>query len=372
MGKRKLVINGRFLVQSITGVQRVAREVLTSLDGMLSTRQLDDVEVRVLVPARGTIIEEPRLSEISIERVGRLPGHFWEQFELPKYAGDAHLLCLGNLAPILRLYGSNPTVTMVHDLSYKYFPHAYDWKFRMLYSALMPVILRKCSRVVTVSKAEQDSIEKHYPFLQNQDRLSFAQNGGIPDSKFPNEADDSAGEIRENIGIYVGSLTARKNAPGIIEACKRLAAEDGMRFIFIGASGPSFESVTIEIPEELQGQFEFWGQVNDSDRIYDAFRRSRVLVFPSFYEASPLPPIEAMTFGCPVVASDIPSLRERCGDAAEYCDPNDVDSIVTAARTILKTNDSWQEFSKRGRIRAAQFTWSNQVNHLLELLNDDQ
>jgi glycosyltransferase involved in cell wall biosynthesis len=72
-----------------------------------------------------------------------------------------------------------------------------------------------------------------------------------------------------------------------------------------------------------------------------------------------------MRFGCPVVAADIPSLRERCGDAAAYCDPTDVSSIVGEVRRLLDDPVAWQDHQAAGLLRAAGFSWRRQVEQVI-------
>ena len=110
----RITLNGRFLVQNVTGVQRVSREILKHVDQLATSGEIEIP--RLLVPARGNIVALPDLKSIVIERVGRFGGHVWEQLELPLHCGREPLLCLGNTAPLMRLLGpKRPVVTMVHD-----------------------------------------------------------------------------------------------------------------------------------------------------------------------------------------------------------------------------------------------------------------
>jgi glycosyltransferase involved in cell wall biosynthesis len=109
-------------------------------------------------------------------------------------------------------------------------------------------------------------------------------------------------------------------------------------------------------PEIIQ-HVDFFGQIDDFS-LYRHYFRARCLVFPSFFEASGLPPIEAMTCGCPVVTSDIPALRERCGDAALYCNPADPDSIADQILKLLKNETVYEEFRRRGTEWARRFSWN--------------
>ncbi len=366
-----LFINGRFLTQDVTGVQRVAREVLGQIDQLMAAQ--NGAPVRVLVPENANLIDPPALRHCEIIRTGRFSGHLWEQIELPAACRKHTLLCLGNTAPLRSLLSpSTRVITMVHDLSYRYFPQAYSWKFRVFYSVLMPIILRKSDRIVTVSNAEKHAISKEYPFLADSSHFHVAANGGLPDQVVDQlHAEQLPGFEQRGYGIYVGSLSRRKNAHGVVAAAIRfLNAHPDMRFVVIGAGSEVFDDLNLSIPAAVKDRIEFWGQVNDPQRIYDALSQARFLLFPSFYEASPLPPIEAMSFGTPVICSDIPSLRERCGPAALYCDPQNIDDILAAMDALTVDRDLWTDLSRASRKRVRQFTWRAQAETLLALCNE--
>ncbi|WP_175623966.1 glycosyltransferase family 4 protein [Pseudocolwellia agarivorans] len=364
----KIILNGRFLLQNITGVQRVEREILVALDKLAKEGIIEVPEV--ILPEKGEIIAPPRLEVIKLTRKGSLSGHLWEQFQLPKYCNSKTLWCLGNTAPVLSLMSSKQkVVTMIHDLSYKYFPSAYNWKFKAFYSALIPLELAKSDVVVTVSNAEKSAILKHYPKLNNTNILFSAQNGGIPDERSTLEFNSSIVPIEDrNYGIYVGSLSKRKNAEGVLSAAvKFLQTYKNMKFVVIGSSSGVFDSFDVDIPEDVKDRLEMRGQVNDPEEIYKAFAKARFLLFPSFYEASPLPPIEAMTFGCPVISSSIPSLQERCGDAAIYCDANDQQTITQSIDMLMASDDLWKKLSLEGSKKASEYSWKQQTETLLKL-----
>nr|WP_268820432.1 glycosyltransferase [Paraglaciecola sp. G1-23] len=201
----------------------------------------------------------------------------------------------------------------------------------------------------------------------------MAQNGGIPDdAAHKAQKEQLPSLIDRKYGIYVGSLSKRKNAEGVLKAAiEFLKTYPDMNFVVIGASSGVFDSFDIEIPNEIKPRLEMRGQINDPQKIYDAFSHARFLLFPSFYEASPLPPIEAMTFGCPVIVSNIPSLTERCADAALYCDPHDFASINNSIDTLMNSNELWDKLSTAGRKKAAEYSWCRQTETLLKLSKFD-
>ena len=360
-----LVINGRFLTQPVTGVQRVARALLEQLDQFAAEGRL--APPRVVVPANAQLIDTPALRALKIERIGALGGHAWEQLSLPLIAGPDMLLCLGNTAPVGRLKrGAYPTSVMVHDLSYRYFPEAYGFKFKFFYNAVIPVALRKSTHLITVSDAEKTAIETSYPHTRRHPSFHAIQNGGAVETV-------ALHAPRAPLGIYVGSLSRRKNAHGVLRgATTLLRANPDARFVIIGGTAASLSSLDLHVPQDVADRLELRGQINDPAQINAAYQRARFLLFPSYYEASPLPPIEAMQHGCPVICSDIPSLRERCGDAALYRAPDDHDGLVADAQKLLTDDPFWTRRAARSRAYARRFTWRAQAQQLLSILEAPQ
>jgi glycosyltransferase involved in cell wall biosynthesis len=356
----EILINGRFLTQQTTGVQRYARELVRALDAVLE----DEPGCSITVMSPRLTQRPPTWHNVQLQQVGILQGHAWEQFELPWYSRGRLLFCPCNTAPLISLVSSQPLVVTVHDLSYKYYPEAYRASFRLWYGVLMPFILRRATSVITVSNAERRTIIAHYPVAAP--RLHVVANGGLP----KDAAIDATNAVNPQVGyiLYVGSLSKRKNFPRLAEAACRLARERGFRFVFVGDKSKSLTASGIDIQNDIKSLITFVGAVEDPAALVDFYRNASCLLFPSLYESSGLPPIEAMASGCPVIVSDIPALRERCGDAAIYCDPHDVEAIMAA--TVRLMDDSELRLSLRtlGYQRAAIFTWERAARQTLKLI----
>ena len=92
------------------------------------------------------------------------------------------------------------------------------------------------------------------------------------------------------------------------------------------------------------------------DQLSVWYRDSFAVVLPSLYEGFGLPLVEAMSYGKPLVLSDIPVFREISNDLAHFFDPNDIDSIANALQEVSEIN--FDENERRERIlRANSFTW---------------
>ncbi len=361
VGKRKVVINGRFLTQNVSGVQRYSIEVVRALDSIVNT---DECEYQLVYPKRGVLITKMSLQNITLVPMGSFTGHLWEQLDLPRQYCDV-LLCLGNTAPVLSLFFGK-VVSVVHDLSYKYYPEAYSWLFRTGYEVLVPLVMRRSKDIFTVSDSEKRAIVGYYPKMK--DRLKVSPCGGFSIELKRYILEKVKSVKRRKVLTYVGTLNPRKNLIGFLKAFELVQEElSDYEVYVIGGGDRVFADGNLKA-FSANPRISFFGQINDPKIIIDKLLESYALVFPSFYEASPIPPIEAMNCGCVVVASDIPSLQERCGEAAVYCQPDDVHSIAVAIRKVAREQSIYDNLRLLSEANAEKFTWEKTAHRIFDAI----
>lgn len=356
--QKKIFINARFLTQSITGVQRYAHELVKALDYLIENGKIDAslYEFELIAPRRG-VQHELKLKNIPLRKVGLLSGHAWEQLELPFYSRRGLLFCPGNTAPVISLFSSQPTIVTIHSLSFLLFQEAYSTSFKMFYKMIVPLALRKGDAVITVSQSEKDAIIARYGPLQH--RLHGIQNGGLGKEFLNNLQVQAAVDpaVKMPYVLYVGSLSKGKNLRGALNAVALVNRHHDVSLAVIGAGGRAFNKDELSLPEEIREKTVFKGQVDNTRELISLYKSALCLVFPSFYEASPLPPVEAMACGCPVVASGIPALRERCGEAALYADPNDPVDIADKILQILNNPILKEGLRQKGLNHYENYSW---------------
>jgi glycosyltransferase involved in cell wall biosynthesis len=112
----------------------------------------------------------------------------------------------------------------------------------------------------------------------------------------------------------------------------------------------------------------FAGYVTDAE-LRALYEQAACLVYPSFYEGFGLPPLEAMSCRCPVVAARAASLTEVCGDAVVYCNPADPSDIARAVQLVVSDSAMQDDLRRRGAERARRFSWSHAATSMFDLLD---
>ncbi len=386
----KLFINGRFLTQPLTGVQRYGRELVHGIDVALADGEFADVDVTLLVP-RDANVNSLELVRLRVEVVGRRRGHLWEQLDLPsalskklgicKNVGIAEksreescgsvglLFCPANTAPGALLRRGKPVVVTLHSLSFIDEVHAYPWWFRVLYRGLTQMIVRHAARVITVSECEAARIRQHYPVLD--DRLVVIDNGAVPASFERAMAEPTivGSTVKAPFLLFVGTLSPTKNLPVAIDAFARLAGDyPDLEFRIVGGTTRAYRQDSLLIPSQLNDRIHFHGQVDDSNQLVRFYQGAAALVFPSRYESSGLPPLEALACGCPVVCSKLSVLQQRLGDAALYFEPDSSPALELQLRRLLDDSFERGRLVISGKLRACRHTWPDCARRTLRML----
>lgn len=168
----------------------------------------------------------------------------------------------------------------------------------------------------------------------------------------------AAKSTRRPFLLYVGLREGYKNFDSLLQA---IASSPQLRkdFDLIAFGGRPFSRTQYDaIIHYGLDPSKVIHRSGDDQVLASHYRSAATLVYPSLYEGFGLPPLEAMKSGLPVCVSNTSSLPEVVGDAGEYFDPTDPESIASAVERVVYNPDLASELSKKGRIRATEFTWN--------------
>lgn len=155
--------------------------------------------------------------------------------------------------------------------------------------------------------------------------------------------------------LYVGKRDGYKNFSTLIKAigARKLLRES---FDVVALGGPTFSQE--ERTEISRANVQAYRYAGGDDTLLAAFyRHAAAFIYPSLHEGFGMPPLEAMTQLCPVIASSESSIPEVVGDAAMLADPRDVDAMADAIDRVLHSACVSTALVERGKERVRSFTW---------------
>jgi glycosyltransferase involved in cell wall biosynthesis len=343
---RHWAINGRFLTQRMTGVQRYAFEIVAAMDDILAQDHdlAAALAMRLILPP--AVEARPGTAVIGSCQTRFGSGHAWDQFILPFYAGNG-ILSLGNLGPVL----ARNHIVCIHDANTFIQPTSYSRVFGATYRNLLPLIGRRARRVATVSRFSADALVRHR--VCQPEKIFIAPNGHEHALRWDAGRARLAliDELKRPYVLLLGSSARHKNIEVILNQAQGLD-EAGIDVVVAGGASSIFAAnAAIRRPN-----IHHTGFVDDDD-LAALYERALCLVFPSRTEGFGIPPLEAMTRGCPVISSDAASLCEVGGDAVIYVDPDDGDGWRQAIIALSRDEDRRATMIARGRQRAGLFSW---------------
>ncbi len=255
-----------------------------------------------------------------------------------------------------------PLVVTIHDMGPFTHPQYFKNVNKWLLEKSLSQAVKDAQIIICVSKATQNELcaytgvnrEKTKVVYEGVDRSLFKDSGS------PGDCPSLTGpDMDTPFLLCVGQMNPRKNLGRVIDAFERIAPKISHHLAIVGAGGWDKD----EIIQRIRGSA-FRERVHDlgyvsEERLHALYQTADAYVHPSLLEGFGLTVLEAMAAGCPVLTSRVSSLPEIAGDAALQVDPGDTDEIAASLLRLCRDSSLRERLRKKGRKRAAQFTWEN-------------
>lgn len=348
-------INGRFLTQQMTGVQRYAHEIVGAIDQILSDNPEVAARLGFELVAPPHVIDEPILSQIEFRQTRSGAGHAWDQFVLPRYQNSG-VLSLGNFGPV----AARRHVVCIHDANTFIQPESYSRAFRVAYRTFLPMVGMRARKVATVSQFSADMLVKYG--VGRHEKIFIAPNGHEHALRWnASRATIRLAEMsRRPYVLLLGSKAKHKNIDVVLDSAGAFD-EAGIDIVVVGAASSIFSDVqTIQ-----QSNIHYTGHVSDDD-LAALYEGAVCLAFPSKVEGFGIPLLEAMARGCPVVSSNAASLVEVGGDAVLYASPEQEEAWRATIVGLAHNAELREGLAAKGRQRAKMFSWKRSAQLYLD------
>ncbi len=302
----------------------------------------------------------------------KLAKFYWPNFILPGNAARDRYDLVHCTTP----YGTfmpcrYRNVITICDVTPLLFPETHGkmnvWHYRLL----LPAILKRADRIITISECSKQDIVRVFGVPEEKVSITLL----AADERFKAVPEGTPGEFIERLPdpyiLNVGTLEPRKNLEGLLRAfasAKKAGIQETL--VITGAKGWG-ESHLAQLPQRLgiADSVVFTGFVDDNDLPF-LYAGAKFFVYPSLYEGFGLPVLEAMACGTPVITSNLSSIPEVTGDAALLVDPESEAELSSAILKLAGDPLSRQILKEQGLKRAKLFCWEKSVTETLKIYEE--
>jgi glycosyltransferase involved in cell wall biosynthesis len=272
----------------------------------------------------------------------------------------------------LSLLSACSQISVIYDINFEHNPRDVKLKNRIYFRFFFRKFARKAKRIATISEFSKKDIADYYKVdLEKIDNVSCGIN-----RNFAPLRQDEIVEIRNKWSkgkpffFFVGSMHARKNIKGLIDAFSLFKEKTGSDFKLVLAGSILWSKTEIEasyINSPRKEDIIFTGRLSDTN-LQKILGAAFALAFVPTFEGFGLPLVEAMQCGVPVICSNVTSMPEVAGDAALLVDPFNINSIAEGMEKLSTDHELCNQLIAKGHIQKQQFSWSRTAELLWECI----
>jgi glycosyltransferase involved in cell wall biosynthesis len=255
-------------------------------------------------------------------------------------------------SPLIRTL---PTVVTIHDVQFRHYPENFVRIKRLWLQMNVPYTLRRSSVITVPSQWVKDDIESRFEPVTDVQVVPFGASNLFPADRPNEETIRTKYELERPFFLYASRTYPHKNHEALLEAFAPLA--DKADLVLTGP--PWFRDEVIDAKVEdlgISSSVRRLGLVSRED-LGALYESAVALVYPTKFEGFGAPALEAMSLGCPVIASNVTAVPEVVGSAGLLLDPRNPSEWTQAMSEVLSKPSLRRRLAKEGALRASQFTW---------------
>ena len=260
-------------------------------------------------------------------------------------------------------------VITIHDLIFDHYKTgkastlpAWFYVIKKLgYHIVLWTCVKRAKAILTLSKDAKSEIVTHYHADQKKIFVTY-ESGKLEDvrTEFSSKAFDQMRKLEPYI-LYVGNAHPHKNVEMLIMAIQKLRQKRSLRLVLVGSDAFFYPKLVAYIKSKnAQNYVSVIGNV-PNDHIAAWYHFAKALVTASKMEGFGIPPLEAMSVGCPVIVSDIPVFHEVYGDAAAFFDNTNASDIAHVIDKTLSNKILLKGLVEKGYKKAHSYSWKKTV-----------
>lgn len=263
------------------------------------------------------------------------------------------------------------SITTIHDLTTLRFDNPAKnrliFKFKQkIYAWVVKRVARQAAYIITPSKFVKQDVAQY--------------TGMSPDKMFVTyEAADLITAVTEPVPrlkdkrfiMYVGRATPHKNLRRLVDTYSLLKKKyPDLMLVLAGKMDANYRRLESYVTSKRMADSIVFTDFVSEGELKWLYQNTAAYIFPSLSEGFGLPPLEAMIHGAPVVSSNATCLPEVSDTAAVYFNPLNTSDIASKISDVLSSAGLRGQLIKKGRDRAAQFSWQKMARDTLKIYEE--
>lgn len=295
-------------------------------------------------------------------------------FKIPK--SEIHLTPFYNI-PILPIKAKKRLV-IIHDVYHLAFNSSLSPLQRLYSKFMFYSAVNLSDHIITISEFSKSEILKYEKIDEKKISIvyfgfSFKEYSG---SALSYEQLKKKYEMNEKYILFVSNVKPHKNLYNLLQALDIILKKNIKLKLIVAGEYKNLITVdnrSVELLNNnpmLKRNVTFTGYV-EKDELVSLYKNASCFVFPSLYEGFGIPPLEAMAYGCPVIASNKASIPEVCGNSVLYINPDDINDIVEKISTIISNPNIAAKLIAKGKENIKRFSeeaFANNLNKVIDSL----
>lgn len=355
------------------GLQRYAQQLI---EGLAEFDRENQYVLFLNEKAYGLLsVKKDNFKNIKVRTLPRTH-FFYDQIYLPLRALFENLDVLHSPVSAPPIFYLNKSVVTVHDLTWVFYPETMTMIAHLYWNFFMGWGIKRARRIIAVSESTKKDLLNHYNLPEASVRVIYESLiNGLNQAELTKDYIERVKkkyELSERYLLYVGILEPRKNIKGLIQAFHKAKREAKFEYkmVIVGGKGWLFSEIFQVVKDlNLEDDVIFTGFVPDED-LPGIYSGAELFVFPSLYEGFGLPPLEAVSYGLPVIISNTSSLPEVIGDAGIPVDPNNPDDIAQAMLRVIKDKNLRMELKDKGLCRIKEFPLERMIRETIKVYEE--
>ena len=258
----------------------------------------------------------------------------------------------------LKSIGDKPFVLTIHDMIHEIYAGKY---FDQNDSTIIQkrILAKKANKIIAISKNTKSDIIKFYDIPEEKIKVIYHGYSNIAKENYKPL-------ISNQYILYVGSRNGYKNFKLFLKSISDILLKNEQLILFC-AGGGKFNESELDLINKLNINNSII-QKNVSDKeLASLYSNAKAFIYPSLYEGFGIPILEAFNFGCPAIISDKSSFPEVAGEAVEYFNPTELNSIKNSIEKVVFNEYIRSEMIQKGYERLKKFNWKKTALETLKI-----